>query len=371
MGVFVPGKRLPSSRALAKQLGVARNTVVLACQQLVAEGHLIARERSGLYINEDMVKGLLQFEKVGGPNLLAPDTEWPHRFKSPIVEKSYHRCPPDWQKYPFPFIEGRFDHSLFPITEWREANRLTLSASEVRNWTTDNGELDDPRLIEEICTKVLPRRGISARPDEILITAGTQQALHLLTDLFVDQTTIVCVEEPGNFAFHQLLYRRGARIVHQPVDEHGIIVNQALGECQFVYVTPSHQRPTAATLSMERRKTLLKMAQANDFVIIEDDFECETNYLDDAYPALRSLEGGDRVIYVASLSRVLSPGLRLGFLVAPPDVVTEARRLRALDHTASAAQQSANNGHFYFAGTLLCDHVAGWAYFPGKIDGFA
>lgn len=329
-GVFPSGRRLPSSRALGRQLGVARNTVVLACQQLIADGYIIARERSGLFVNEAMTKGRRAVGKVGGPSAAAPSTAWHDKIRNAAIGGGEQRISPDWRKYPFPFLEGRFDPALFPIAEWREASRLALRAGEVQHWATDTGEADDPLLVKEICTKVLPRRGIRAQPGEILITAGTQQALHLLSELLADSSTRVVLEEPGNPPVHTLMKRRGARIAFQPVDEDGLVIDDALNGADLIYTTPSHQRPTAATLSMPRRETLLAKARAHDFIVIEDDFECETSYLDDAYPALRSLEGGERAIYVANLSRVLAPGLRLGFIVAPPEIVTEARRLRTL-----------------------------------------
>ena len=329
-GVYPPGRRLPSSRKLSKQLGVARNTVVLAYQQLATEGYVTARECSGFYVNEEMAKGRLRFEKVGGPAQQLSATEWIQRLKIKGSLRAAYRYPPDWQKYPFPFIEGRFDRSLFPIVEWREASRLALGVREIEQWSTDSGDADDPMLLEQIRTKVLPRRGINARADEILITLGTQQALHLIAELFTDRTTRVAIEEPGNIAMRELLANRGASIIHQPVDEDGMLINGWLDACRLVYITPSHQRPTAVTLSVARRQALLEKAKAQDFVIVEDDFECETNYLDDAHPALRGMPGGDRVIYVGNLSRVLSPSLRLGFMVAAPEVVSEARRLRAL-----------------------------------------
>ena len=329
-GVFAEGRRLPSSRKLAKQLGVARNTVVLVYQQLVAEGHLIARERSGIYVNEEVAKRRLHRELIGGPAAPGTATEWTHRFRRRVTEPEAYRYPPDWQKYPFPFIDGRFDRSLFPVAEWREATRAALGLREIAQWSTDTGEADDPLLIEQIRTKILPRRGITARADEILVTLGTQQALGLVTELFTDATTAVAAEEPGNPALHELLAARGVPRLLQPVDQDGILVDDRLDRAGLVYVTPSHQRPTAATLSTVRRAALLGKAAQRDFVILEDDFECETNYLDDAYPALRSMPGGERVLYVGGLSRVLSPGLRVGFLVAAPEIVAEARRLRSL-----------------------------------------
>jgi GntR family transcriptional regulator/MocR family aminotransferase len=330
-GIFAPGQRLPSSRDLARQLGVARNTVVLACQQLIAEGHLISRERSGLYVNEEMIKGLA-FSQLATkpPDELKSGSQWSVRIKAPVVETDAYRCPPDWQKFPFPFFEGRFERSLYPIAEWREATRLALGLRQVQQWSSDGGDIDDPVLIREICEKVLPRRGIHARPDQVLLTSGTQETLHLLTELLVVPGVKVGVEEPGNLVLAPLLQRRGAAVKHLQVDTDGLLVSSSLSDCEIVYVTPSHQRPTGATLSVERRLALLQMAHRDDFLLIEDDFECETNYLDDAYPALRSLPGGERAIYVADLSRVLAPGLRLGFLVAAPQIVQEARALRAL-----------------------------------------
>jgi GntR family transcriptional regulator/MocR family aminotransferase len=329
-GALAPGRRLPSSRVLGRQLGVASNTVVLACQQLVADGYLVARERSGLFVNDEIVKGRRLLERVGPPVPSSAATGFQHRFKSAATGAEHRRISPDWEKYPYPFLEGRFDRSLFPVAEWREANRLALRESVIHHWATDSGDADDPLLIEEIRTKVLPRRGIRAEPAEILITAGTEQALHLLSEMFADKDTTVALEEPGNPSMRQLLARRGARLHLQPVDDDGLAIDERLDACDLVYVTPSHQRPTAATLSLARRTALLQKAAAHELIVIEDDFECETNYLDDAYPALRGMPGGERVVYVASLSRVLAPGLRLGFLVAAPEIVAEARRLRTL-----------------------------------------
>lgn len=329
-GVFSPGGVLPSSRQLARDLGIARNTVVLAYQQLIDEGHIVARERSGLYVSDTLVRGRLQFDKVGGPQHPSATTDWRGRFKSALGDDGSYRCPPNWQKYPYPFVEGRFDTSLFPIAEWREASRLALGVREVHHWATDTGDADDPMLVEEIRSKVLPRRGINAQPNEILITAGSQQALFLITELLADRATTVGVEEPGNPQMRDIVRLHDAALKHLPIDENGLIVDGSVDGCDIVYVTPSHQRPTAVTLPAERRRALLQAAERRDFIVVEDDFECETNYLDEASPALRGMPGGERVIYVANLSRVLAPGLRLGFMVGPPEVIEQARRLRSL-----------------------------------------
>ena len=326
---FPEGERLPSSRKLAEQLGVARNTVVLAYQQLVDEGYLVSRERSGLYVNEEIRSGQVDPGQLNERRQQASN-RWRQRFRhSPTPEQDY-TCPPNWQQYPFPFIEGQFDHSLYPIKEWREASRLALGVKEINTWAGETGDIDDPMLIEQIRTRILPRRGIQARPEEILITVGTQQALYLVTELLVDSKVPVAVEEPGYPGMRRLLAQRGAPIVYQAVDEEGLVVDDALDDCQLIYVTPSHQTPTAVTMSMARRKALLAKASRTDALLIEDDFEFESNYLHSPHPALRSMDEDDRVIYMSCLSKVLSPGLRLGFMVAAPEVIAEARKLRRL-----------------------------------------
>ena len=327
--IFPAGRKLPSSRKLASELGVSRNTVFLAYQQLIAEGHLEARQRSGIYVAEATAPDR-RMPFIAGPEG-AGETAAAARFLRGTRPPTHgYKCPPDWQKYPFPFIEGRYDRTLFPIAEWRESSRLALAVNEVEEWSLDNGDVDDPALIEEIRTKLLPRRGIRARPDELLITVGEQQAFFLVAQLFANSRTRVALEEPGLPDLREMFTMHGAQLHHQPVDDEGLIVDDRLPGNDIVYVSPSRQRPTGVTMSMRRREALLAMAAERDFLILEDDFECEMNYLGDALPALRSLDQDGRVIYIASLSKVLAPGVRLGFMVAPARIINEARRLRDL-----------------------------------------
>ena len=329
-GVLPAGIRLPSSRKLAERLGVSRNTALIAYQTLIADGHLVSRERSGVFVATDMQRYRDPSMQVIGPRSGPVLSTASARLRESALARASYRFPSDWQAYRYPFLEGRYDRSLFPISEWREASRLALAAQEVETWSVDTGEADDDALIEEIRTKLLPRRGIIARPDELLITVGEQQALHLVTRLFGSESTVAGVEEPGLPEMRALFESGKARLAYLPVDDEGLIVDDRLKECDIVHVTPSRQRPTAVTLSRARRAALLEMAVQNDFIIVEDDFECELNYLVDPLPSLRAMEGGDRVIYVASLSKVLEPGVGLGFMVAPPEVITAARRLRSL-----------------------------------------
>jgi len=327
-GAFPPGYKLPSSRKLSQQINVARNTVVLAYQQLVAEGYLVGRQRSGVFVNEEMLETRVGFSGDNAESVAAESALWKKRTKRPGIAGRIAFDLPNWNQYPYPFIDGKFDSSLFPIAEWREASRLALSVVDVGDWSTGSGDADDPMLIDEIRSKILTRRGIQARSDEILVTMGTQNSLYLVCQLLADHSVTAALEEPGNPETRQLLNQSGARMVPQPVDEQGIIVDDTLRACDLVYVTPSHQIPTAVSMSMDRRRALLDSAQNDDFLIIEDDYECETNYLDRPAPALRSMDENGRVIYIASLSKVLAPGIRLGFIVADPQFIRRARKLR-------------------------------------------
>ena len=343
-GALPPGHKLPSSRKLAQQLDVARNTVVLAYQQLVAEGYLVSRARSGIFVNEQMLESRVSYSDDRAPEIKAEAAAWKKRTKYPIFAgQTIVQNLPNWNRYPYPFIDGKFDSSLFPLAEWREANRLSLSVADVNEWSTGSGDADDPMLINEIRSKILTRRGIHARSNEILITMGAQNSLYLVSRLLADRTVTAAIEDPGNSEVRSLLRQVSGKVMTQPVDSQGIVVDAQLGRCDLVYVTPSHQIPTAVLMSPQRREALLDAAERDDFLIIEDDYECEINYLDHPQPALRSMDDSGRVIYVASFSKVLAPGMRLGFIVADAPFIRRARALRrtVMNHPPLSNQRTA------------------------------
>ncbi len=342
-GVFPPGMKLPSSRRLAQQLEVARNTVVAAYQQLIADGYLVSRQRSGIFVNQEMLETRVGFSSADSPAAKAESAAWARRIKGKVAAVREVLDMPNWRHYPYPFIDGKFDSTLFPIAEWREANRLSLGVADVGEWSTGSGDADDPMLIEEIRTKILTRRGIQAEPDEILITMGTQNSLYLISQLLADESAIVAIEEPGNYEMRNLLHQRQASVVQQPVDDEGLIVDERLNKVDALYVTPSHQVPTAVSMSLSRRQSLMRAAVEQDFLIIEDDYECETSYMDHPLPALRSMDTDGRVIYAASFSKALAPGIRLGYIVANSDFIRRARGLRRkiLNHPPLNNQRAA------------------------------
>ena len=327
-GQIPVGSALPSSRKLAETLDVARNTVALAYQELVADGFLIAHERRGYFINGEILGGRAPAVTVARAQAAMPD--WAQRFKLRPTSQRNIVKPRDWQSYRYPFIYGQIDPALFPISDWRECSRQALSVEAVNDWAFDHFTEDDPLLIEQIRTRLLPRRGVRAADDEILVTVGAQHALYLLATLLVGRDSTVGIEDPGYADARNIFLLQTEKLRRLGVDGHGLVIDGRLAGCDCVYVTPSHQFPTTAHLSLERRQDLLRRAAADDFIVIEDDYESEINHVGPPTPALKSLDGSDRVVFVASLSKTLAPGLRLGYMVGPAELIREARALRRL-----------------------------------------
>lgn len=320
---------VPSGRDLAERLGVARNTVVLAYQHLVDDGFLIARTRRGYFVNPSALGGTAH---AALPPITTTKTEpnWTQRFRfHPSRQRNITKAA-DWQSFKHPFIYGQFDPTLFPTNEWRECCQKVLSVMEIRDWAPDQFTRDDPLLIEQIRSKVLPARGVFASASEIMITIGAQHALYLLADLLVCETTKVGIENPGYPDARNIFGSRTRALKSLAIDAGGLKVGQQLRGLDYVYATPSHQAPTTVTMPMERRKKLLAHASADNFLIFEDDYESETRFSGMPNPALKSLDRDGRVIYIGSLSKSLAPGLRLGYVVAPAPLIDELRALRRL-----------------------------------------
>lgn len=334
-GHLPPHAVVPSSRELAEALGVGRNTVVHAYQQLVAESYLISRERSGHVVNPEILRG-----RVARGPLPAADArvvrlndrepDWARRWRSQPTQQRNIEKPADWQRHPYPFLYGQFDSSLFPTAEWRECCMKALSVADIRDWAPDLMVRDDALLIEQIRTRVLPRRGVWAAADEVVVTVGAQHALYMLADLLVAPDVTLGIENPCYPDARNIFALRTARVRPIDVDAQGLPPAPELTGCDYVYVTPSHQCPTTVTMPFERREELLHRAERDDFVLIEDDYESENNFEGEPTPALKSLDRSHRVLYIGSLSKVFAPGLRVGYVVGPPAVIAELRSLRRL-----------------------------------------
>jgi len=319
---------MASTRKLAENLKISRTTVVLAYEKLVEDGFLKTTQRSSYQV---VWEAHLAPRLISGDIAEKSSVNWQSRLGGQLAGQRNITKPQNWQEYPYPFVYGQPDSSLFPLADWRECTRQAMSQMDMRDWANDAFMQDDPQLVSEIRTKMLPGRGIFAEDDEILITLGAQNGLYLIAAALVKAGMRVGVEDPGYPDVRNIFDMHGADLVPLAVDGEGIIVEAStLGSCSLIYVTPSHQYPTTVTLTDERRRDLLQLAAKRDQLIIEDDFESETNYTSTPVPSLKSQDADGRVIHVGSLSKSMFPGLRLGYVVAPRALIQEMRLLRRL-----------------------------------------
>ncbi|MTI18097.1 PLP-dependent aminotransferase family protein [Rhodobacteraceae bacterium RKSG542] len=321
------GTRMPSSRSLASFLGISRLTVTLAYNELVAQNYLVALPRSGYAISHDAPKrqSFYPTAPIGSKALDWSTRLRPDRQRQRAIVKRR-----DWEQFPFPFLYGQMDWSLFNHAAWRDCARRALGLKEFDLLAGDWASEDDPMLIDHICTRTLPRRGIQATPDEVLITMGAQNALWMIIDLLKHDGRLAVYEDPGYPDIPEMLRFSEARSLAVTVDNEGINPDSLPNNTGYVFVTPSHHVPTGVTMPMQRRRELLKAANDKDFLIVEDDYEFEIGLPTSPSPALKSIDTAERVIYVGSFSKSIFPGLRLGYMVAPEPFIRQARALRAM-----------------------------------------
>jgi len=278
-----PGEVVPSSRRMAEQLSVSRNTVTLAYQALVADGYLEGRDRSGYYVGMDAPVVDTMTATRGNAPINAENTRtWQQRFRRSSAGLDRIAKPLNWREYAYPFVYGQADPTLFNHSDWRDCARQALGLRNFEAMAGDKGEADDPLLVDYIRARTLPRRGVMVTPEQILVTMGAQNALFLLAELFCARGVRVAIEDPCYPDFRNTLLQLDAEIVLIPVDDGGLVVDERLRDV-------------------------------------------------------------DVVIYVGSFSKSLFPGLRLGYVAAPEPVIAEARALRflMLRHPPGYAQRTA------------------------------
>lgn len=316
---------LPSCRELAEQFGVSRNTVFAAYNRLVDLELIVSRDRSGYFVNPQMLsmRETKPAEVEERDHYPSPVSFGPNDLM-PVVN------PLDWHRYPYPFIYNQIDPDLFPVDGWRECTRQALGRKQMPVWASDSVESDSPQLVQQLRQRLLNTRGIYAEDDEILITLGSQNALFIIGTIFSRFGKPIALENPGFFGARNAFRLSGNALIAVPIDGEGLIPSSIPAACQLVFTTPSHQFPTMVTMTRQRREELIDVATTRDFLIIEDDYEAEMNYTAKASPSLRSMDRSGRVIYVGSLSKTVSPGIRMGFIVAHRDIIREARVARGV-----------------------------------------
>lgn len=315
-GVLGPGRRLPSSRQLARQLGISRNTAALAYDALVAEGHLVSRQRSGVFVSADASSGRI----IGRRRQPAAESLLAARLPQAPANGGF-RCPHNWQQYPYPFIDGRIDPQLVPLAEWREAIRLACSRRDALNWSSSNGELDDAMLLDELRTKVLPERGIDAAPEEMLVTVSARHCLQMLAELLVKPGVPVWLEEPVDADFVQALRERKIDVGRFDPDS-----PDPLPDGVVIVTSARHGIESGSRIP----RALMKAIRARNGILIEQDTPADVHEAVGAAPALCAASAGSAVIYVGSLSPTVACGVPLAVTVASAPVIERLRQLRRM-----------------------------------------
>ena len=308
-GTLKPGDRIPSTRDLAEQLGVSRTIVLLAFEQLLAEGYAEGRRGSGTYV-------------AGGIHARPAD-----RVEHPIALSSYGdrlaslagigatkptACPA--RRYDFAY--GRGDVAHFPFEQWRRLLAAEARSMSVRslNYADASG---DALLREAIAGHVRRSRGVVCNGSQVIVVNGSQQAIDLIARVLVDPGDRIAVEDPHYQGLRAILLACGARLSPVPVDDQGLDPAQLPASARALFLTPSHQFPTGAVLPIARRLAVLEWASRCGAVIVEDDYDGEFRYDGQPLESLQSLDAAGRVIYVGTFSRTIFPALRIGYLIVP------------------------------------------------------
>lgn len=332
-GRLKPGDALPGSRELADSAGVNRNTVLAALHELRQEGWIETSGTRGTFVSRELptltpraLRGLSPSRRDGSK------AAFDVRGASPTaLGKRHHGV--TFPRAAYPLLGGIPDLRALPHAEIARAFRRALARST--NEVLGYGDLrGDARLRRALATLLAQTRGVVVNEDDLVVTRGSQMALYLAARAMLAPGDVVAVESYGYRPAWEAFHLAGAEIVSVPVDEGGLSVDALAAltrkkKVRAVYVTPHHQYPTTVMLPAARRLALLDLARRSRFAIIEDDYDHEFHY--DGRPTLplASADDGTRVVYVGTLSKVLAPGLRIGFLVAPRALLERAMMLRA------------------------------------------
>jgi GntR family transcriptional regulator/MocR family aminotransferase len=332
-GTFPSDSRLPSTRALAEQQGISRTVVVLAYEQLLAEGFVAGRSGSGTYVSH----GLTRIHASPATRPLPVSLS---RFGASAADAGARVRVRGQPALPLDFAYGS-ELETFPFALW---NRTLLRCARQSSVSElDYGLAGGHRLLREaICAHLRRSRAVHCDPDRVIVVNGSQQALDLITRVLIERGDAVAIENPAYQGTVEVLRTAGARLLPVPVDGYGLDPLRLPSDARCLFVTPSHQFPTGATLPLERRVALLEWARHRNAVVIEDDYDGEFRYDGQPLESLQGLDRDSRVIYVGTFSRTIFSSLRIGYLVAPSSLVPALTAAKWLcdRHTPNLEQQT-------------------------------
>jgi len=345
-----PGQRIPSTRSLAFELGVSRFPVLNAYAQLLAEGYFESRVGAGTVVSGSLPEQFTSSRPTGARLLTASSVARPVSRRSSILR--LERVP--WMQGWGAFSVGQvaFDH--FPLQVWSNLVARHCRKMSARSFHYGD-QMGSPAFRETIASYLRIARSLRCEAQQIMIVSGSQQALEISARVLLDPGDRVWVEEPGYRYARDVFALAGCHLVPVPVDKEGLVVAAGIRQCRrarAAFVTPSHQFPLGETMSASRRLQLLDWAQKTGSWIIEDDYDSEYRYESSPIASLHGLDSNSSVIYVGTLSKVLFPSLRLGYVVIPPGLVDRFLTIRrAMDLGPPSFHQEVladfiSEGHF-------------------------
>lgn len=314
------GVKLPSTRSLAKELKVSRNTVMAVYEQLIAEGFLYGETGAGTFVNKQIPNDFSKREKVKDQLNPASSRQIAKRNQVYLDTSFTFTSIPD---KPRTFQTGFSAVDEFPLEIWTRISSRSLRKMPRSQLDYCKTQGYQP-LREEIVKYLGVSRGVHCETNQVIIVAGSQQGLDLCSRVLLDIGDEAWIEDPNYIGAKGALLGAGAKLISVPLDSEGL--NVKLGKklspnARLAYVTPSHQFPLGTVMSLSRRLELLEWADQNSAWIIEDDYDSEFRYEGKPLMALQGLDNNNRVIYIGTFSKVLFPSMRLGYLVVPPDLV--------------------------------------------------
>ena len=350
--------RVPSSRILAATLGISRLTVNEAYSKLLGEGYLQARKRSGIFVAAHLPATFL---KAARPARTASSEHAPRvarRVNRMTDSRSGRQLdvgvggPPS-----VTFVAGLPAVDEFPIAVWERLREQVLKkrGAHLLRYASSRGELE---LRKAIATYLCDFRGANCHPDQIVVVGGMQQAMLACALALINEGEPAWIEDPGFHQARNVLAFVGAKIVPRPIDREGLVIGKysRQNSPRLIFVAPSHQFPLGVTMSLKRRKALIQFAQLRDSYILEDDYNSEFRFDGPPLPCLQGLDHAGRVIYAGTMSKILYPSLRLGFLIVPPQLVDTVVKVRAVMDQHSPAIDQATLARFITEGFFL-SHV--------------
>lgn len=307
-GVIPSGRRLPSTRKLAQELSVGRNTAEKAYKQLEAEGYITARAGSGFTAEK------IPLDFSGGFS-----ADFSAKPQPAVSLRSPHKAGTVQPVYDF--IYGSMDSTVFPYKQWRRCMNDALTKMELEPALHYPARYGQPELQAAIAGYLRRSRNVTCDPEDILITPGQQHSMEILANLFEGDSLRFAMEEPGYDGIREVFAQNGSEIIPVDVERDGIsLTSLEKTSADLLYLTPSHQFPTGSVLSVAKRRLLLQWAQDSGTYIIEDDYDSELRYFTDPIPAMQSMDGANMTIYTGTFSKSLAPVMRTAYMILPPEL---------------------------------------------------